>query len=128
MSEKEEIQAAIETLQEMKAQEDNYKQLRTEAELKLANLLGGEEGKDKTYDVDEFKVTIKRPHNVSINLDEYDKIESKLPEECKPILVKRSLDKTILKAIQKANVTSYELLAKCLEKKPGKVSASVRVA
>lgn len=109
--------------QVQKAAEDEARQTRIEIEEKIAALVPGPEegtanGKDGNW-----KVTVTRKFNRSIDLDAYEELKDELPRGL--IRLKPDLDLKVYRAVELANPEAFSLVQKVVTVKTAKASIKV---
>lgn len=99
---------------------------RLECETALIAALGGakEEG-SKTHKLADFKVTVTGVLNRKIDLDAFDAIADKIPENLRPIKVKREVDPAGCKYLERNEPEVWKLIAPCVTTKPGKTGCEI---
>ncbi len=94
---------------------------------KLANILGAPAEGSKTYDVGDFKVTVKQPVNRRVDWTTFDAIAAVVPEGTHlPVKTKRELDEVGLAWIRENQPELYAELAKAITATPGRVGIDIK--
>jgi hypothetical protein len=94
---------------------------------KLANILGVPDEGSKSYDVGDFKVTVKQPINRKVDWEVFDAVAAVAPEGTHmPAKVKRELDETGLKWIREHQPELYAELAKAITASPGRIGIEIK--
>lgn len=99
---------------------------------KLANVLGAPTEGAKSYDVGDFKVTVKQPINRKVDWAQFDaaylKYDSEHPGNniAAPSKIKRELDETGLKWIQANLPELYAELATAVTATPGRIGIEIK--
>lgn len=113
---------------ELKAEETKLSRERTKLEIALVSRFdrGKEEG-SITHTLDDgAKVTITTRLNRSVDWEIYDSIESEVPPKLRPI--KRALDTTGCKWIERNEPGVWAIIAPAITTKPGKPTVTVKGA
>jgi hypothetical protein len=93
---------------------------------KLANTLGVPAEGSKSYDVGDFKVTLKQPVNRKVDWQVFDQVTESTPGAHMPVKVKRELDETGLKWIQEHQPDLYAQIARAITATPGRIGVDVK--
>lgn len=128
----ERIKEDITTLNLVNFQIAELQEIKAKIEHRLA--VSFEHGDDysKTYTCGKYKLTISSGFNFTLDKDEFLILESRIPEPFSGIVRKRmafDIDKTALREAEKyASADELNLIAQFINKKPKKLSVSVKAA
>lgn len=115
----------VKSLQLFKAQEEHYRSMRTECEMRIADMLPGADEGTTTAEVDGLKVRVVRKFNRSLDEKAYRENAHLIPSAINPIIMKPTIDLKVLRAIETANPGAFKVCQKFISIRPAKVSVSV---
>ena len=128
VSEQERLQEDIQTLSLVNFQIAELVQIKEKLEARIANGLQHGEDYSKTYYFDKYKVVVTTGYTYSLDKDEYEVMESRIPAAFNPVKKRTAydLDKKILREAEKyASADDLLLLASFIEKKPKKLAIRI---
>lgn len=108
-----------------KAEEARAAKKRIALEEEMIALVGQRDEGSQTHNLDGFKVVVESKLNRKIDWKVYDSIEAKIPEDLRPVKIKRELDGTGVKYLQNNEPAIYKQLAKALTITPAKTAVTV---
>ena len=119
------LENLVKSLQLMSAQESHYRHLRTECEMRIADMLPGADEGTTTAEVDGLKVRVVRKFNRTLDEKAYRENMYLIPSAINPIVMKPTIDLKVLRAIEIANPEAFKVCQKFISVKPAKASVSV---
>lgn len=117
-------------LVELKTEIANYRAELAKIEAELVDRLAADLPVDKsrTYDLDGWKVTIKRPVTRKVDSDEWSRICQTIPADLRPMRVEYKPEKKGLDWLATNKPDIFRRVAGCISSTPGKPSVTVKEA
>jgi len=119
------LESLVKSLQLMRSQEEHYRSMRTECEMRIADMLPGADEGTTTAEVDGLKVRVVRKFNRTLDEKAYRENMYLIPSAINPIVMKPTIDMKVLRAIETANPEAFKVCQKFISVKPAKASVSV---
>lgn len=120
------VEQLVEQWQHAKKMEADAEALRVLIGNKLANTLGVPAEGSKSYDVGDFKVTVKQPINRKVDWEAFDEATKSTPGALIPVKIKRELDETGLKWIRENKPELYAEISKAVTATPGRIGIDIK--
>lgn len=111
-----------------KRAEERARDERVNVEQQIIALTGCKEEGSKTHEAGDFKITVTGKLNRKLDLPIWRDIESKIPENLRPVTYKPSLDLKGLRYLQNNEPEIYAIAAKAIETKPAKTAINIKEA
>ncbi len=108
-----------------KADEARAIEIRRELALQIQSLTGHDAKGQKTYDADDWKITVKAPLICSMDWAAWETIKQQIPVDLWPVEMKPTLDEKGVQWLQNNEPDLYGILSQCLTVKPGAVQVTV---
>ena len=110
---------------EAKRAEDKAKAERIRIEEQMVSALDAPQEGSKTHKIDGYKITTTQPVSRKIDVDAWDKVKAKIPENMWPVKVKIEADATGCKYLSNNEPKMWKAIASAFTVAPAKVSFKV---
>jgi hypothetical protein len=116
----------IEALIDLKAQRKKLDASIKAIEVGLADQFEVDLDSSKTFDIDGYKLAVKKPAYYKLDETIYDQIKRDIPPKMRAVKTKTELDKVGYKWLMKNEPAVFEIMAKAVTITPGKASIEIK--